>query len=129
MAQIEEVNTGLTTAMTGDKLLQSAPYEFRTAVPGSSVMQPDPCGSNIHPDTLLPFHEQSISSLDDTGSASTRFGRIGGGAAAGNGHAVVGDANGGASDGNAGNGHGNDGAGEHPGSPNPPPSDDGHPGG
>jgi len=129
MAQIEEVDTGLTTARIGDELLESAPYEFRTAVPRSSITQPDPCRSNIHPDRLLPFHERSISSLDNTGSASTQFGKIGGGAGGRDGDAVAGDGKAGTRDGNAGNGYGNDGAGELPGSPNPPPSDEGRPGG
>ena len=117
IAQVEEVDTGLTMAVEGYGFSDSAPYEFRPSgsQPGPSGTRPVPLDGNVHPSRKRHFYDDSVSSLRDTDSASTWFG-IRGGARHGN-----------AGDSNAGNGNGGASGGGPPGDPLP--SDHGGAGG
>jgi len=142
LAQVEEMNTGLTTAMDQYKFSESTPFEFRQSATGPSRTQ-----QYDHPQRLAGFQSPSVSSFRDTESASTWLGRIQGGAgnddgadggAAGgadNGAAggadggAAGGAEGGAAGGADGGAAGDGRAGGPPLPPDPPPSDHGGAGG
>jgi len=77
VAQIQEVNIGLTTAMANYKISQSSQYNFRR--PMSQVGQAGPSG-HVHLDKRGYFDPSSLTSLRDLDSTSTGLGRIQGGA-------------------------------------------------
>jgi hypothetical protein len=76
LAQGEEINTGLTTAIEQYKFSKSTPFEFQQNAAG-------PSGTHqyTHPQRRPAFQSPSVSSLRDTDSASRwNFERIRGGA-------------------------------------------------
>jgi hypothetical protein len=124
LAQVEEINTRLTTPREQYKFSESTHFEFRQNAVGPSVTH-----QYTHPHRQLAFLSPSVSSLRDTESEfSWNFGIIRGGAGS-NGAAggPDGGAAGGADDGAAG---GRGAAGDPPPPPpDPPPSNYGGPGG
>jgi len=66
LAQVEEINTGLTTAMEQYKFSESTPFEFRQSVAGLSRTQ-----QYVHPQRLPALQSPSVYSFRDTESAST----------------------------------------------------------
>jgi hypothetical protein len=92
LVQMQEVNTGLTTAMEGYKFSESSQYNFRQQVP-----QPWP-STTIHPERQRYFGSDA-SSLRDMESEVTWLGRIRGAAGSeGAAGGAAGGATGGAGD-------------------------------
>ena len=106
LAQVKEINTGMTPATEQYKFSESTPFEFQQSVAGPSGTQ-----QHVHPQRMAAFQSPSLSSLRDTESASTWMRRIRGGAG---------------SDGAPG---GAGGGGDPPPPPDPPPSECGGAGG
>jgi len=126
--KIQEVNTGLTTAMEGFKVSESSRFNFGEGAPRATPFQQ--AGPSVHPERLRYFRSDA-SSLRDTESEESWLGRLRGGAGAGAGApSGAGDgAAGGAGDGSAGGagdgaaGGASGGAGDPPPPGSEPPSD------
>ena len=124
--KIQEVNTGLTTAMEGFKVSKSSRFNFREGAPRATPFQQ--AGPSVHPERQRYFGSDA-SSLRDTESEESWLGRLrggaGSGAAEGAGDGAAGGAGngaaGGAGDGAAGGANG--GAGDPPPPASGPPSD------
>lgn len=114
VAQIQEVNTGLTTAMEGCEISESSWFDFRqnTAQPGLS--------GTVHPQRR-PYFDGSVSGLRDTDSPSTWHWRIPSGAGSNSSH--PGEAARGAASGTAGGAASGAAGGNGDPPPDPPPSD------
>lgn len=118
LAQMAEVNTGLTTAMDHYKISESTPFDFRQNIAGPSGTQP-----YLHLQRAAAMESPSVSSLRDTGSEYSWHARIRGGAESDGAAGGAGDgAAGGAVDAAAG-GAGGGAAWDPPPPGDPPPSD------
>lgn len=75
LAQVEAINTGLTTVMEHYIFSESIPFEFP-----HNFARPSGTHQSMHPQTRSAFQSPSVSSVRDTESASSgNFGRIRGG--------------------------------------------------
>jgi hypothetical protein len=95
LAQVEEINTGLTTAMEQYNFSESTPFEFLRNAAGTSGTH-----QHTHPQRRPAFQSPSVSSLRDTECASSwNIARIRRGAGS---NGAVGGADGGAAGGTEG---------------------------
>ena len=120
--KIQEVNTGLTTAMEGFKVSESSRLNFRPEFPRVTPLQQAGPSTTVHPDRQRYFGSDA-SSLRDTESELSWLERLRGGAGSEAAGGAAGDAGGagGAGDGAAGGASG--GAGDPPPPGSGPPSD------
>ena len=122
--KIQEVNTGLTTAMEGFKVSESSRFNFGQGVPKTTPFQQ--AGPSVHPERQRYFGSDA-SSLRDTESEESWLGRLRGGAGDGAAEGAGDEAAEGAGDGAAG-GAGNGAAGgASGGAGDPPPPGSGPP--
>ena len=119
IVQMQEVNTGLTTAMEGYKFSESSQYNFRQQVPQAGP------STTVHPERRRYFGSDA-SSLRDTANEVTWLGGLRGGVGSNTGaeDGAAAGAAGGAASGVAGGAAGGVGDPPHPGSR--PPSDHGN---